>query len=185
MKTTTKDSIAQAFLEVCAQKPVDKVTVKDVADVIGISRQTFYYHFQDIVDVVEYWMEKDLTHLLERTLEVRDHKEALEIIFSYEPQNASIYHKVVHSRYREEVEHLFLVHVKKYLRQLVDFSPVRDVLGEEELEVALSFYAWAVIGVMLDHQSKPGADNKKLAQQVSYLIQGKLFDLRAAEGSVG
>ena len=52
MAGVTKKAIAEAFLLAAQQKPIDKVTVKDVVGICGITRQTFYYHFQDLL---EFW----------------------------------------------------------------------------------------------------------------------------------
>ncbi len=35
------------------QMPIDKITVKKVTDYIGITRNTFYYHYQDIYALLE------------------------------------------------------------------------------------------------------------------------------------
>ena len=53
MPVNMKAMIAETFLTLAGQKNVDKITVKDLVEACGISRQTFYYHFQDIIDVVE------------------------------------------------------------------------------------------------------------------------------------
>ena len=54
MATKTKDLITMAFLNLARERPVDKITVKDIVESCGINRNTFYYHFRDIPDVVEY-----------------------------------------------------------------------------------------------------------------------------------
>ena len=36
------------------QKPLTKITINDIAEDCGISRMTFYYHFKDIYDLVEW-----------------------------------------------------------------------------------------------------------------------------------
>lgn len=46
-RTSTKDLIAQSLMELGASKPVDKITVQDIADNCEISKRTFYYHFAD------------------------------------------------------------------------------------------------------------------------------------------
>ena len=53
MPLDVKAAVADALLELIRRKDADKITVKDLVEVCGISRQTFYYHFKDIVDVVE------------------------------------------------------------------------------------------------------------------------------------
>ena len=53
-KSTTKKAIAFALKDLLSEKPLDKITIDDIAEKAEINRQTFYYHFQDIVDLVEW-----------------------------------------------------------------------------------------------------------------------------------
>ena len=48
MSKFTKQAIMDGFIELSKQMPIDKITVKKVTDYIGITRNTFYYHYQDI-----------------------------------------------------------------------------------------------------------------------------------------
>lgn len=54
MPVQVKPMIAEAFIRLSKQKNIDKITVKDLVEACGISRQTFYYHFQDILEVIEW-----------------------------------------------------------------------------------------------------------------------------------
>ena len=49
MPVNVKPLIADAFIKLSKEKNIDKITVKDIVDECGISRQSFYYHFQDIL----------------------------------------------------------------------------------------------------------------------------------------
>lgn len=49
----TKDAIADAFFELLAERPLSKITVKDIVDRCGINRNTFYYHFEGIPSLLE------------------------------------------------------------------------------------------------------------------------------------
>ncbi len=40
------------------KKTLDKITVKDITDDCGVNRQTFYYHFHDVYDLVEWILQK-------------------------------------------------------------------------------------------------------------------------------
>lgn len=51
----TKRKIADGLLVVWAEKPLKKITVQDIMMQENMKRQSFYYHFQDIYEVVE-WM---------------------------------------------------------------------------------------------------------------------------------
>ena len=47
----TKRSIANAFLELRKQKPIEKITVKELSELAFINKATFYTHYHDIYDL--------------------------------------------------------------------------------------------------------------------------------------
>ena len=49
----TKRAIQSAFLELLDQRSLSRITVKDITDICGINRNTFYYHYQDISALIE------------------------------------------------------------------------------------------------------------------------------------
>ena len=58
MRQTTKEAIAQAFEGLLEKRSIDKITVKDIVAECGVNRQTFYYHFRDIYDLMEWTLAK-------------------------------------------------------------------------------------------------------------------------------
>ena len=54
MSQVTKRALEESLKHLLLQKPLDKITITDITDDCGISRMTFYYHFQDIFDLVEW-----------------------------------------------------------------------------------------------------------------------------------
>ncbi|MBR2100077.1 MAG: TetR family transcriptional regulator [Eubacterium sp.] len=48
MSKNTKEALISAFLELIKEEEFDKITVTDLVEKCSISRQTFYYHFEDI-----------------------------------------------------------------------------------------------------------------------------------------
>lgn len=53
-----KYRLAQAIKEVMKTKPLDKITVSDIVDVANTTRQSFYRHFQDKYDLVNWYFER-------------------------------------------------------------------------------------------------------------------------------
>ena len=49
----TRKLIMDAFMDLSAQKEFKNITVKDITDEAMINRATFYYHFEDIYDLLE------------------------------------------------------------------------------------------------------------------------------------
>lgn len=62
----TKQKIAQALRQLMLERPLKKITVQDLMDRTQMKRQTFYYHFQDIYDVLVWICRRQLAEPLER-----------------------------------------------------------------------------------------------------------------------
>ena len=54
MSQITKRALEQSLKNLLLQKPLTKITINDIAGDCGINRMTFYYHFKDIYDLVEW-----------------------------------------------------------------------------------------------------------------------------------
>ena len=54
MSDITKRALEASLKKLLLQKPLDKITINDIAEDCGISRMTFYYHFKDIYDLIEW-----------------------------------------------------------------------------------------------------------------------------------
>ena len=53
MPNFTKRAIKEAFVALLDERPLNKITVKDVVEACGINRNSFYYHFQDLPALLE------------------------------------------------------------------------------------------------------------------------------------
>ncbi len=53
MAEFTKKAIRNSFIKLLNEKPLKQITVRDIVDDCGVNRNTFYYHFQDIPQLIE------------------------------------------------------------------------------------------------------------------------------------
>ena len=65
MANITKLALEAALKKELLTKPLDKITINDLAEDCGISRMAFYYHFKDIYDLVEWVCVEDGTKALQ------------------------------------------------------------------------------------------------------------------------
>ena len=65
MSQVTKRALEQSLKNLLLKKPLTKITVNDIAEDCGINRMTFYYHFKDIYDLVEWSCLEDARKALE------------------------------------------------------------------------------------------------------------------------
>ena len=53
MPQSTKSAISEAFFRIAKTRPPEKITVRDIVVECGVTRNTFYYYFRDVYDVIE------------------------------------------------------------------------------------------------------------------------------------
>lgn len=60
----TKENIKQAFWKLYAQKPIQSIAVREITELAGYNRSTFYTYFKDVYDVLEQ-TERELLDMVE------------------------------------------------------------------------------------------------------------------------
>ena len=54
----TKEDFAKSIKQILTYKTLDKITVKEIVDDSGMTRQTFYRYFHDKYDLVNWYFDK-------------------------------------------------------------------------------------------------------------------------------
>lgn len=79
MTVDIPNRIAEAMETLSKSRNIDKITVKELTDICGISRQTFYYYFNDLGDVFRLVNERGLKRALKKCTKAASAQEAIEI----------------------------------------------------------------------------------------------------------
>ena len=171
----TKRALEESLKRLLLTKPLNKITIADITNDCGISRMTFYYHFQDIYDLVEWACEEDAaraiagnktadtwqTGLLDTFLALRKNK----------PFIASIYHDMS----REQVERFLVPVVSDLVKSVVDEHAARRHVREQDRDFIARFFAHALIGTVLDWIARDMRDDpQQLVQRVATIADGAI-----------
>lgn len=174
MPADMKAIIAQAFKELAQQKSIDKITVKSLIESCGISRQTFYYHFQDIMDVISWSLQQASEETLARSIKAGTPREALRLLISDVSENRSMIIRLLDSQRRSEIEALFVRTARGSLQEILRQRPVTLPFPHTNLETALDFWAFGITGLLLSRCLKGPVDADLLAGQILLLIPEEL-----------
>ena len=77
MPNRTKKAIARATQELLREKPLNKITVKEITDKCDLTRNSFYYHFSDIYDVVNWIFEDEVESFVEQYVDEQNFDEGI------------------------------------------------------------------------------------------------------------
>ena len=87
MPMDTKQYIADHLNALLKRMQLEDITVKALVEDCQISRQTFYYHFQDLMDVIQWSIHQALDRSLQKSLQAGSLEEAIGIFVSGAAQN--------------------------------------------------------------------------------------------------
>ncbi len=65
----TRERIVTSLRELLKEKPLAKITVGDISGRAGVSRQTFYYHFDNVFDIYRWTIESQVSYKRKRVRE--------------------------------------------------------------------------------------------------------------------
>ena len=79
----TKKLIANSLKKAMKVKPLSKITVSELIRDCGINRNTFYYHFDDIYDLLHWMLENELIDKVKKFNLITDSKKVMNLIMDY------------------------------------------------------------------------------------------------------
>ncbi|MBQ3216850.1 MAG: TetR/AcrR family transcriptional regulator C-terminal domain-containing protein [Oscillospiraceae bacterium] len=65
MRGQTKLEIQESFRGLLRVKSLDRITVRDIVEDCGLTRNTFYYHYEDIYDLFDDYLDTQMRQVLQ------------------------------------------------------------------------------------------------------------------------
>ncbi len=175
MSQITKRAIEASLKNLLLKKPFDKITINDIAEDCGISRMTFYYHFKDIYDLVEWACEEDVKKILEDKDDYKTWTQGFLNLFEEVLKNKPFILNVYRSVGREQVENYLYKIVYDLLLNVVEEKAQGMTVRDEDKEFIADFYKYAFVGLMLDWvKNGMKEDPHKIVKKVEFLLSGSL-----------
>ena len=173
MSQTTKLALEASLKKLLAQKPLDKITISDIADDCGINRMTFYYHFKDLYDLVEWCLIEDTSKTLAGNKTYDTWQQGFLQIFEMVLENKPLILNAYHSISREQVETYLYQVTYNLLIGVVDEKAAGVRVRDEDKKFIADFYKFAFVGLMLDWiRAGMKEDPQQIIDRLSVLIHG-------------
>lgn len=175
MSQTTKWALEASLKNLLLQKPLNKITINDIAEDCGINRMTFYYHFKDIYDLVEWACIEDAAKALEGNKTYDTWQQGFLNIFNAVLENKPFIMNVYHSVSREQVELYLYKLTYDLLIGVVEEKASDMVVRDEDKKFIADFYKYAFVGIMLNWIKNGMKDDpQQIVDHLSILIHGDI-----------
>ena len=175
MSQVTKRALEASLKHLLLQKPLDKITIGDITEDCGINRMTFYYHFKDIYDLIEWSLLEDAKKALEGQRTYDTWQQGFLQIFEMVLDNKPFITNVYHSISREQVElYLYRLTYDLLFGVVEEQSAGMSVRAKDKQFIA-DFYKYAFVGIMLDWVRRDmQEDPQQIIDRLSTLLHGNI-----------
>ena len=148
MATGTKEALASALRQMMTVKPIDKVTVKDIVEICGVNRQTFYYHFDDVDDLLEWVFEQDSDRVFPREVVYDRWMEDMMGYFDYLVSNSAFTLNVYNSNSRLYMLRYIKGRLGACIRSFSEIVAEGRSIERADFEFIVEFYSNIVVGLI-------------------------------------
>lgn len=121
----TRHALARALKELMSRKPLNKITIRELTERGGIRRQNFYYHFEDILDLMRWMFQEEAISLLQKQEGELLWQEGLLGLFRYIEDNREVCLCALESVGRRHLKRFFEEDIHAVVERSV------NLIGEE------------------------------------------------------
>ena len=154
----TKKAIIGICLDLMHDTPPEDINVSDIAEAAALSRQTFYYHFHSVYDILPWIIGNDFRQMSEdiATIDNINPMDYLIILARTIMKNKETIAKFLPA-YRDKMHAELLSYVNRRMREYL-CKALSDVVDGNAIEVLSNFHAAGYAG-MIEQWMDRGMDN--------------------------
>lgn len=168
MPTDMKKTIAEAVQTLLMERHVKKLTVKDIVEQCHITRQAFYYHFEDIPELLRWMIDRYFEQMMKEALLQQDGEAGLRCLFVMAINAAPYVEHGIKSNYGEELKQLLRQGFHRYFILASQRMHFYSNCTQAQLNVILRYHCQAIMGLLEEWTEE---DTKQLDQIVHIVYQ--------------
>ena len=173
MSQTTKRALEASLKRLLLQKPLNKITINDITEDCGVNRMTFYYHFKDIYDLVDWILAEDAAKALENRRNFETWTDAFLDILRQVQENKVLVMNVYRSVSREQVEQYLYKQLDPMLRDFIERKAAEISVQDADKQFIVDFYKYALVGMVLEWIRKDmKEDPVRMTNRLNVLLHG-------------
>lgn len=99
-----RKAIRDSFIKLLTEKPLSKITVRDIVDDCGINRNTFYYYFHGLPQLLEAIVNEEAERIIREYPAIESVEECLNAVIRFALENRKVVLHIYHSLSRDIYE---------------------------------------------------------------------------------
>ena len=173
----TKLMITQGLKELMDTTSFNEISISDIAKHCKMSRNTFYYHFKDKHDIVNWIFYTEIRPIIGETIEVEQWSITLLSLCLYMQENRKFYISVLKIQGQNSFSECLIDFCQNITEDILNRAQGSESLSSKQIHNLARFYAYGMIGV-ISVWAKEGMleDPKPMVIMLEKLLAGKIVN---------
>ena len=174
MSQITKNALATALKKLLSKKELSKITISNITEECGVNRQTFYYHFKDIYDLLEWIFTNEVIEEIDNEIE-ENWQQKFIYIFEYVIQNKEFIKNVYSSGSKEYFLKFAYKQTNLLIINFIEKEYKDKKIKEENKKFIANFYKYGFVGVMEEWiETGMKEEPQKIVSKLNDIIEGDM-----------
>lgn len=176
----TKKALSESLKNIMRKKSFSKITVSEIIADCGVNRKTFYYHFEDIYDLLKWTFENEAVEVVKHFDLISDYEEAIVFAMDYIEENDYIINCAYDAIGRDEMKRFFYNDFYELVGTIIESAEKIEgkTFRSSYREFLCHFYTEALAGILVDWIKNREVRNRTmLIEYLSVTVKASLVGL--------
>lgn len=174
----TKNALARSLKKLMLTKPLHKITIQELTADCGVTRHTFYNHFQDIYELLGWVYQIEVIEGLEQYRSFSQWEQGFLSVLNYTQTNKTICLNTFNSLGREHLDNFLYGVIYHMIISIVNELAEECTacrVSTEDRKIIADFYSLAVLEQVIQWlKSGANTDPIEIVRKVSKLMDGNI-----------
>ena len=176
-KNYTKNLIKQEFIKLLNKKSLHNITVTEIAKQCKIERKTFYYHYENLPQLVKEIFDEELEDVIKEFNETLSWEESFISATKFILENKKVVKHMYESDYKVELEkYIFSISgeiMRKYVRRVAKDTKAQEI----DIKLIAFFYQCALSSSLIQWVATDmKTDPKLITRRLGKLMDGNILE---------
>lgn len=173
----TKKMLGNTLKKLMQKKPLNKISISEITSECGVNRKTFYYHFEDIYDLLMWVFDEEAVEVVKCFYSISDYEDAIYYVMDYVEKNDYLINCTLDAIGQEGMKRFFIKDFIEYNHQLIENveNELNKKLPEDIKQFLIVYISEAIAGLLLDWiRGNTNLDKDKYVKYI-VLITGNII----------
>ena len=178
----TKKALAASLKKLMENRALDKISIREIVEDCGVNRKTFYYHFQNIYDLVNWMFEEEAIEVVKQYDLITNYEDAIRFSMDYIEENEHVCNSALDALGRDQLKKFFYNNFVGNMSAIVDQFSEDMTIPQDYKDFLINFYTESFASLLIDWiRNRTHRDKEKYIKYISLaLFESIIPDLQRA-----